>query len=60
MELKGARILLTGGSSGIGKATAQLLASKGAELLITGRDEQKLAAVANDSLYVRFIETFLI
>lgn len=54
MELKGARILLTGGSSGIGKATAQLLASKGAELLITGRDEQKLAAVAK-SLNVAYL-----
>ncbi len=54
MELKGARILLTGGSSGIGKATAQLLASKGTELLITGRDEQKLAAVAK-SLNVAYL-----
>ena len=38
MELKGAKILITGGSSGIGKAIAKLCSSKGAEVLITGRD----------------------
>lgn len=46
MELRGKKVLITGGSSGIGKATAQLLRSKGAEILITGRDENKLRNVA--------------
>lgn len=46
MELNNAKILLTGGSSGIGKATAQLLVEQGAQVLITGRDENKLQKVA--------------
>ncbi len=46
MDLKGAKIILTGGSSGFGKQTAKDLLAKGAELIITGRDEQKLMKVA--------------
>jgi 3-dehydrosphinganine reductase len=34
--------IITGGSSGIGKATAQLLASKGAHISIIGRTQAKL------------------
>jgi 3-dehydrosphinganine reductase len=36
--------IITGGSSGIGKATAQLLASRGANLSLIARDPAKLAA----------------
>ncbi|PKP47703.1 MAG: short-chain dehydrogenase [Bacteroidetes bacterium HGW-Bacteroidetes-12] len=46
MKLKNAKVIITGGSSGIGKATAQLLSEAGATVLITGRDEQKLKNVA--------------
>jgi 3-oxoacyl-[acyl-carrier protein] reductase len=48
MNLKDKRILITGGSSGIGKATARLLINEGAKVLITGRDPEKLEKVANE------------
>ena len=48
MEIKGARFLVTGGSSGIGKATAQLLVKLGGKVAITGRDKDKLEKVANE------------
>ena len=48
MEIKGARILLTGGSSGIGLATAKALANKGAKLIISGRNKEKLVQVSAD------------
>lgn len=48
MDLKNARILITGGSSGLGKAMAKQLSDKGAKVLITGRDEKKLQAVADE------------
>jgi 3-oxoacyl-[acyl-carrier protein] reductase len=48
MNLQGAKIIITGGSSGLGKATAKTLKEKGAEVLITGRDAVKLEKVANE------------
>ena len=45
MELKNKNILLTGGSSGIGKKTAEMLVEKGAKVLITGRSYDKIEAV---------------
>lgn len=48
MELKGAKVLLTGGSSGLGKAMAKLLVEKGAKVLITGRDKAKVETVAKE------------
>jgi len=44
--MKNKRIIVTGGSSGIGKATAKLLIENGAKVLITGRDKAKLDYVA--------------
>lgn len=37
------RVVVMGGSSGIGEATAKLFATRGAEVVITGRDQAKLA-----------------
>ncbi|MDG1158297.1 MAG: SDR family NAD(P)-dependent oxidoreductase [Flavobacteriales bacterium] len=48
MDFKGKKVLITGGSSGLGKATAAMLAKKGADVLITGRDDQKLKDVATE------------
>jgi len=46
MDLHKKRILITGGSSGLGKAMAKALVDCGAEVLITGRDEAKVERVA--------------
>ena len=48
MNLQGARILITGGSSGLGKEMASVLKSAGATIVITGRDENKVVQVAKD------------
>jgi len=44
-ELKGQRALATGGTSGIGRATAEALAREGAHVLISGRSEARGAEV---------------
>lgn len=41
-SLKGRRIAITGGTTGIGRATAVLLASEGARVFICGRDPRHL------------------
>ena len=40
--------IVTGGSSGIGLATARLLAREGASVMICGRDETRLAGALNE------------
>jgi 3-oxoacyl-[acyl-carrier protein] reductase len=47
-NLSGKKVLITGGSSGIGKATAIDLVNKGAIVSITGRDKAKLENIASE------------
>ena len=48
MNLAGKRVLITGGSSGIGLATAHALIAKGAVVFITGRRPDVLAAAVEE------------
>src|SRR5262245_12702016 len=47
--LAGRVAVVTGASSGIGRATAILLAARGAKVLAVGRDEARLAKLASES-----------
>lgn len=47
-SLAGKRILVTGASSGIGRQVALSCADMGAQLIITGRDPQRLQATADE------------
>lgn len=46
MDLQTARVLVTGGSSGIGLATARFLREKGSQVAICGRDQARLQHAA--------------
>ena len=48
LNLKGKRALVTGGSKGIGRACAQVLAEEGCAVTIASRDAAALAAAAAD------------
>ncbi len=47
MIIENSAFLITGGSAGIGKATAKMLLEKGGKTAITGRDKSKLEKIAN-------------
>jgi NAD(P)-dependent dehydrogenase (short-subunit alcohol dehydrogenase family) len=47
-KLTGKAVLVTGGGSGIGLASARLLLQEGARVAITGRDESKLRRAADE------------
>lgn len=48
MELKNAKVLITGGSMGIGYAAAKSLIDAGAKVVICGRDAKKLETAAKE------------
>jgi len=48
MKLENAKVLVTGGSEGIGRGIAEALVKKGADVVITGRHEETLRAAAGE------------
>ncbi|KRF24391.1 SDR family NAD(P)-dependent oxidoreductase [Phycicoccus sp. Soil803] len=48
IDVEGARVLVTGASSGVGEATAKLLANRGATVALLGRRVDQLQRVASD------------
>ena len=52
MQLSGKTILLTGGTAGIGRAMALQLQAKGAQVTVTGRNPDRLAAMQAEGFAV--------
>lgn len=48
MDLRGRRIVVTGPTSGLGRETARMLASAGADLVLVGRDPVRTGNVADE------------
>jgi len=55
MKIKGSKILITGGSLGIGKAAAKILVNDGADVIITGRDQGRLEIAAEETGAIPFM-----
>jgi len=49
MELAGTRVLVTGASGGLGEAIARACAARGARLVVTGRREEPLRTLADET-----------
>ncbi len=52
MDLSGKTVLLTGGSAGIGREIALQLKAKGAQVVLTGRNPERLSAMEADGFEV--------
>ena len=57
MKLQGNTILITGGNGGIGLAFAKKFAAEGNEVIITGRNADKLAAAARETPALKTIQS---
>jgi NAD(P)-dependent dehydrogenase (short-subunit alcohol dehydrogenase family) len=62
-DFKNKTVLITGGTSGIGKASAKLFAERGARVIVTGRDEARgneaLGDLLATSKLVEFVQSDL-
>ncbi len=56
MSFIGKTFVVTGGSSGIGRATAIMLAQSGAQVFIAGRDEKRLKETAKFSKNIFYVQ----
>ena len=56
MTLEGKIVIITGGTHGIGEETALLFASKGANVTIVGRDENKASDIMKRSKGIEFLK----
>ena len=52
MDLKDKAVLLTGGSTGIGRELARLMKQKGAKVTLTGRNKERMAAMQEEGFEV--------
>jgi NAD(P)-dependent dehydrogenase (short-subunit alcohol dehydrogenase family) len=63
MTVKDKKVLVTGGTAGIGEATARAYAAGGADVVITGRDEQRgdeiVESLVKDGARARFVRADL-
>jgi len=48
MSLQGSRVIIVGGSSGLGLATARVALTRGARVVVTGRSPERLRAVQSE------------
>ena len=55
MKIQGSKILITGGSLGIGKAAAKILVKDGADVIITGRDKDRLQKAVEETGAIPFV-----
>jgi NAD(P)-dependent dehydrogenase (short-subunit alcohol dehydrogenase family) len=63
IDITGRKVLITGGSSGLGTQTALALASKGAHVIITARDMEKVNKIVEDikkSSKNEFVEAYFL
>ena len=58
MNFNGKTVLITGGSEGVGAATARLFAAAGANLMLVARNKKKLDAIAEELRPTTRVEVF--